>query len=53
MEGYISVKLEYGDPIPKPKRDEDYSGKLVLRLPKSLHRELAERAKYENVSLNQ
>lgn len=31
----------------------EYSGKISLRLPKSLHRELAEQAKREGVSLNQ
>jgi predicted HicB family RNase H-like nuclease len=29
------------------------SGKLLLRIPKSLHRRLAEKADRENVSLNQ
>jgi antitoxin HicB len=33
--------------------DEKFSGKFVLRLPKSLHRKLARNAKKENVSLNQ
>lgn len=32
---------------------EGYSGKLSLRVPRSLHKELAERAKLEGVSLNQ
>lgn len=32
---------------------EDYSGKLVLRLPRSLHKQLTEAAKIEGVSLNQ
>lgn len=32
---------------------EDYSGKLVIRLPRSLHKELAEAASREGVSLNQ
>ncbi len=32
---------------------EDYSGKLVLRIPRSLHKELKEEAKAEGVSLNQ
>ena len=36
------------------KRDlEDYSGKLVLRIPRSLHKALREAAKVEGVSLNQ
>lgn len=32
---------------------EEYSGKLVLRIPKSLHKELKEQAEIEGVSLNQ
>ena len=36
------------------KRDlEEYSGKLVIRLPRSLHKELKEAAAAEGVSLNQ
>lgn len=36
------------------KRDlEEYSGKLVLRLPRSLHKQLKEAAEIEGVSLNQ
>ena len=32
---------------------DEYSGRLVLRIPRSLHRELKERAAAEGVSLNQ
>lgn len=32
---------------------EDYSGRLVLRIPRSLHKALKEAAKIEGVSLNQ
>ena len=32
---------------------EDYSGKLVLRIPRSLHKQLKEQAAVEGVSLNQ
>lgn len=31
----------------------DYSGKISLRIPRSLHKELADAAKVEGVSLNQ
>jgi len=31
----------------------EYSGKISLRIPKSLHKKLAEEAKEEGVSLNQ
>ena len=45
--------LEHGDyPIPEPHSSKDYSGKFNVRVPKSLHRELVERAQEEGVSLN-
>lgn len=53
MRGWIGVALEDGIPIPEPKPDEDYSGKFVVRVPRSLHRQLAEAAEREGVSLNQ
>lgn len=34
-------------------KDAEYSGKFVLRLPRSMHRQLAELAETEGVSLNQ
>ncbi|GAA4828187.1 type II toxin-antitoxin system HicB family antitoxin [Paenibacillus vulneris] len=49
--GWLGVKLEYGDPIPEPQ--EEYSGSIRLRMPKSLHRDLAAAAELEGVSLNQ
>lgn len=53
MQGWLEVKLEYGDPIPEPVGDEGYSGKFVIRIPKSLHRKLSIEAQQEGVSLNQ
>jgi len=54
MEGYLEVKLEHSDPIPEPVPEEEaYSGKFVVRIPKSLHRRLAIEAQREGVSLNQ
>lgn len=35
------------------KAERDYSGKLSLRIPKELHRELAEGAAQNGISLNQ
>ena len=49
----IETAYEAGDNIPLPTTDDSYSGKLMLRIPKSLHRRLAEIAKTEGVSLNQ
>jgi antitoxin HicB len=57
MAGWISVALGDGREIPPP-RDEDaddraYSGRFLVRLPASLHAELARQAEREGVSLNQ
>ena len=53
MEGWIETKLEAGFPVPKPMDADKYSGKFVVRLPKTLHRRLAVEAEKEGVSLNQ
>ncbi len=53
MEGYIEVKLENNLRIPVPETIENYSGKFVVRLPKSLHQRLVIEANREGVSLNQ
>ncbi len=50
---WITACLEDGLPIPEPTRDEDYSGQFKLRLPRSLHRRLAQRSSEEGVSMNQ
>ena len=49
---WIETCLELGRPVPEPVTDE-FSGQLRIRIPKTLHRTLAERAKEEKVSLNQ
>jgi antitoxin HicB len=51
MEGWISVMLEDGKPIPEP-RDPAYSGRVLLRMPVTLHAELARSAEREGTSLN-
>jgi len=44
---------EEGREFPEPLEEEDeYSGRVTLRLPKSLHREIATQAQLEDVSLN-
>ncbi len=53
MRSWFEAALALGNPIPKPVVDEEYSGKFVVRLPRSLHRQLAETAEREGVSLNQ
>jgi antitoxin HicB len=51
--GWIESTLAKGRPIPEPMEEVDYSGKLVVRLPKSLHRQAAYAANRAGVSLNQ
>ena len=43
---------EEGYPVSEPFNVRGYSGKFVLRVPKSLHKKLVEKANEENVSLN-
>lgn len=50
---WIEAELEEGRKIPEPKDINDYSGQFKLRLPKSLHRILAENSKREGISMNQ
>jgi antitoxin HicB len=53
MAAWVEVKIEDGDSIPAPLNTDQYSGKFLMRVPKTLHRELARRADLEGVSLNQ
>ena len=53
MAGWLELALEDGKPIPEPRPNEEYSGKFVVRVPKSLHRDLVDAAAREAVSLNQ
>jgi predicted RNase H-like HicB family nuclease len=53
MAGWISVALEDGIEIPEPVDVDAYSGRFLLRIPRSLHADLARRAEEEGVSLNQ
>lgn len=50
---WTEVAYEQGLDIPPPSYPEPYSGKFNVRLPKSLHRSLAEAAELERISLNQ
>lgn len=52
MRAWIESALEDGQAVPEPQEFDEYSGKFVVRLPKSLHRRLSERASKEGVSLN-
>ena len=50
---WLEVELENGSIIPEPDELKEYSGQFKLRLPRSLHRQLAEHSKNEGVSMNQ
>jgi predicted RNase H-like HicB family nuclease len=49
---WLETTYDDGMTIPEPATASDYSGKFVVRLPKSLHRNLAIAAEREGVSLN-
>jgi predicted RNase H-like HicB family nuclease len=49
---WIEGEYEDGHDIPEPSYFSGYSGKFVVRLPKRLHRDLAESAERDGVSLN-
>lgn len=53
MKGWIETKLEGGYKVPLPVGYEDFSGKFIVRIPKSLHYRLSIEAEQEGVSLNQ
>lgn len=53
MQLWIETALESDYQIPEPRAEDEYSGKFVVRVPRSLHRELVQGADCEGVSLNQ
>lgn len=50
---WLETALAEGIRIVEPRRDDEYSGQFKLRIPKSLHRSLAEHALSEGISMNQ
>lgn len=51
---WLTAALENGQPIPDPvELSNDFSGRFVLRIPKSLHKKATWCAEREGVSLNQ
>lgn len=49
----IRAALEEGIEIYEPDSLENYSGQFKLRIPRSLHRSLAEHSQREGISMNQ
>jgi RNA polymerase sigma-B factor len=52
-ERWIADAVAHKREIPKPRSAASHSGRLMLRMPQSLHSELAHAAQLEDVSLNQ
>lgn len=50
---WLRIAKKEGFPIPKPQTADSYSGKITAKTSKTLHRQLAELAQEEGVSLNQ
>jgi antitoxin HicB len=53
MLAWIRAALEEGRDIPEPRSTASHSGRLLLRMPRTLHGELTRAAERESVSLNQ
>ena len=53
MEGWIETKMKNGFEVPLPVDENQYNGKFVIRIPRTLHARLAMKAEQEGVSLNQ
>jgi antitoxin HicB len=53
MAKWIGIALEEGREVPEPKSAATHSGRLLLRMPKTLHADLTRASEREGVSLNQ
>jgi antitoxin HicB len=50
---WVETAEREGKEVPEPKSAQSHSGRLLLRMPQTLHAELARAAERERVSLNQ
>jgi predicted RNase H-like HicB family nuclease len=50
---WLAAALAQNQPIPEPAENTEFSGRLVLRMPKSLHKKAAQLTVRDGVSLNQ
>ena len=50
---WLETCLEKNISIPEPKGEEAYSGNFRIRMPRSLHKNIAEKAEKEGISMNQ
>lgn len=53
MAAWLASAKREGKSVPEPKSAQSHSGRLLLRMPQTLHAELARLAERESVSLNQ
>jgi antitoxin HicB len=53
MDAWLASAKREGKNVPEPKTAQSHSGRLLLRMPQTLHAELARIAERESVSLNQ
>jgi antitoxin HicB len=53
MATWIRTALEEGREVPEPKSATSHSGRLLLRMPRTLHADLTRASEREGVSLNQ
>ena len=53
MQAWMESRISSGLDIPEPSIADDYSGRILLRMPKYIHRRLAIQAQQEGSSLNQ
>ncbi|MCR4437316.1 MAG: type II toxin-antitoxin system HicB family antitoxin [Eubacteriales bacterium] len=52
-EEWIKAAYEHNVTIPEPLSNEEFNGRVTLRLPRTLHRSIIETAKREGISANQ
>jgi hypothetical protein len=53
MRAWIADALAHGREVPRPHAASSHSGRLLVRMPRSLHADLSSAAEREEVSLNQ
>jgi antitoxin HicB len=53
LSDWIAEAIQEGRDVPEPKSGESHSGRLLLRMPRTLHGELTRVAERERISLNQ
>jgi predicted RNase H-like HicB family nuclease len=52
-ESWIEAALDQGQEIPAPFATHDFSGRIALRIPRSIHKQAAKFAEMDGTSLNQ